>query len=261
MFTSNNIQIEQKSATEVDALWEDYINTGSTDIRSQIVEQYLPLVKYIAGRITGNLPATLSWDDLFHSGVIGLIEAVDRFDPSQNVKFKTFAYPRIHGAMVDTLRRVEWGPRSLRDNHRRIEAAIEDLTVELGQFPTDEQIADFLGVSVDDYYKMLDDVSKRYMLSLDFQYGDSEDDESYSIKNKVEQVEHSNPLDEIVQEDEKDRLVQVIEQLPDQEKLVIALYYYEELTLREIGEVLDLSESRISQIHTKVLVYLENTLR
>ncbi len=261
MFNSNNIQIEQKPADEVEQLWDEYVKTGSTDIRSQLVEQYLPLVKYIAGRITGNLPATLSWDDLFHSGVIGLIEAVDRYDPSQNVKFKTFAYPRIHGAMIDTLRRVEWGPRSLRDNHRKVEAAIEQLTIELGEFPTDEQIADSLDVSVDEYYKMLDDVSKRYMLSLDFQYGMSEEEDGYSIKQKVEQAENENPLDELVHEDEKDRLVQVIEMLPDQEKLVIALYYYEELTLKEIGEVLDLSESRISQIHTKVLVYLENVLR
>lgn len=261
MFTSNSIQIEQKSADEVEELWDEYIKTGSTDIRAQLVEQYLPLVKYIAGRITGNLPPTLSWDDLFHSGVIGLIEAVDRYDPYQNVKFKTFAYPRIHGSMIDTLRRVEWGPRSLRDNHRRIEAAIEELTAELGAFPTDEQIAEELKVSVDEYYKMLDDVSKRYMLSLDFQYGAGEDEDGYSIKQKVEQIEHDNPLDELVREDEKDRLVQVIEQLPDQEKLVIALYYYEELTLKEIGEVLGLSESRISQIHTKVLVYLENLLR
>lgn len=261
MFTSNNIQIEQKSASEVDNLWDEFVKTGSSDIRAQLVEQYLPLVKYIAGRITGNLPPTLSWDDLFHAGVIGLIEAVDRFDPYQNVKFKTFAYPRIHGAMIDTLRRVEWGPRSLRDNHRRIEAAIEELTIELGEFPTDEQIAESLGVTVDEYYKMLNDVSKRYMLSLDFEYGSSEEEDGYSIKQKVEQEEHTNPLDELVREDEKDRLVQVIEQLPDQEKLVIALYYYEELTLKEIGEVLDLSESRISQIHTKVLVYLENILR
>jgi RNA polymerase sigma factor for flagellar operon FliA len=162
--------------------------------------------------------------------------------------------------MVDVMRRIEWGPRSLRDNHRKIEAAIEQLTIELGEFPQDEDIAAFLDVSIDDYYKMLDNVSKRYMLSLDYFYGE-EEDENYSIEQTVEQSEHDNPLDGIVKEDEKDRLVQMIEDLPDQEKLVIALYYYEELTLREIGEVLDLSESRISQIHTKILVYLENELR
>jgi RNA polymerase sigma factor for flagellar operon FliA len=260
MFNSTNIQVEQKSPAEVEDLWHEYIRSGDQQVRSQLVTQYLPLVKYIAGRITGNLPQTISWDDLFHSGVVGLIEAVDRYDPTQNVKFKTFAYPRIHGAMVDVMRRIEWGPRSLRDNHRKIEAAIEQLTIELGEFPQDEDIAAFLDVSIDDYYKMLDNVSKRYMLSLDYFYGE-EEDENYSIEQTVEQSEHDNPLDGIVKEDEKDRLVQMIEDLPDQEKLVIALYYYEELTLREIGEVLDLSESRISQIHTKILVYLENELR
>lgn len=260
MFNSSNIQVEQKTAEEVEDLWYEYVRNGSPEIRGQLVEQYLPLVKYIAGRITGNLPQTLSWDDLFHSGVIGLIEAVDRYDPEQNVKFKTFAYPRIHGAMVDVMRRVEWGPRSLRDNHRKIEAAIEQLTIELDEFPTDEQIAQFLNVSIDEYYKMLDNVSKRYMLSLDFFYG-NEEEENYTFEQTIEQEEHDNPLENIVKEDEKKRLVQIIEGLPDQEKLIIALYYYEELTLREIGEVLGLSESRISQIHTKVLVFLENTLR
>jgi len=261
MSIATDIQVEQKSPEVVAELWEEFAKTGSQEIRGQLVKQYLPLVKYIAGRITGNLPSAMSWDDLFHSGVVGLIEAVDRFDPGMNVKFKTFAYPRIRGAMIDELRRVEWGPRSLRESHKRLEATIEELQTELNGFPTDEQIADAMDITIDEYYEMLATVSKRYMLSLDYLYSDDEEDEAYSIKQSLEQSEEEEPLEDLIHENEKQRLVHIIDDLPDQEKLVIALYYYEELTLREIGEVLGVSESRVSQIHTKVLVYLESTLR
>ncbi|MCF7802861.1 MAG: FliA/WhiG family RNA polymerase sigma factor [Candidatus Marinimicrobia bacterium] len=256
-----DIQVEQKSEEQVANLWQSYVENPTHEVRSELVKQYLPLVKYIAGRITGNLPSVMSWDDLFHSGVVGLIEAVDRFDPSQQVKFKTFAYTRIRGAMIDELRRVEWGPRSLRDAHKRLEATIEELQSELNTYPTDEQIAEALDVTIDEYYEMLHSVSKRYMLSLDYMYDDGEDDESFTIKKSIEQTEHDEPLDALVKAEEKERLVKIIDHLPDQEKMVIALYYYEELTLREIGEVIGVSESRVSQIHTKVLLYLESVLR
>lgn len=261
MSTATDIQVKQHSPETVAELWKEYANTGSQSVRDELVKQYLPLVKYIAGRITGNLPSAMSWDDLFHSGVVGLIEAVDRYDPDKNVKFKTFAYPRIRGAMIDELRRVEWGPRSLRESHKKLEATIEELQTELNRFPSDEQIANAMDLDLDGYYDLLATVSKRYMLSLDYLYSDDEEDDSYSIKQSLEQTDREEPLEGLVQESEKQRLVEMIDQLPDQEKLVIALYYYEELTLREIGEVLGVSESRVSQIHTKVLVYLESTLR
>jgi len=258
---STDLQVEQKSPEQVAQLWTNYSTNPTQEIRSQLVRQYLPLVKYIAGRITGNLPSVMTWDDLFHSGVIGLIEAVDRYDPTQNVKFKTFAYTRIRGAMIDELRRVEWGPRSLRDAHRKLESTIDELQAELNTLPTDEQIADAMDISLDEYYEMLQSVSKRYVLSLDYIYNDDEEEDSYTFKQSFEQTEHDEPLDALVQEEEKERLVRIIDNLPDQEKMVIALYYYEELTLREIGEVIGVSESRVSQIHTKVLLYLESTLR
>lgn len=255
------LQVVQYSAEQVDELWEEYVITQSSQIREQLVTQYLPLVKYIAGRIPAKLPQAISWDDLFHSGVVGLIEAIDRFDPSQNVKFKTFAYPRIRGAMIDELRRLEWGPRSVRDAHKKLESTIDELQVELNHFPSDGEIADALGITIDEYNTMLADVSKRYMLSLDYMYNDTDDDEEFTIKSSTEQHEFDEPLDALVEQSEKARLVNMIDHLPDQEKLVIALYYYEELTLREIGEVIGVSESRVSQIHTKVLLYLETKLR
>ncbi len=257
----SKLQVEQYSEETVDQLWEEYAITGSNQLREQLVTQYLPLVKYIAGRIPAKLPQALSWDDLFHSGVVGLIEAVDRYDPSQNVKFKTFAYPRIRGAMIDELRRVEWGPRSIRDAHKKLESTIEELQAELNHFPSDEEIADALGITLDEYNDLLTDVSKRYMLSLDYLYTDTDSEDEYSIKGSTAQQEFEEPLDALVREEEKERLVHIIDHLPDQEKLVIALYYYEELTLREIGEVIGVSESRVSQIHTKVLLYLETKLR
>lgn len=255
------LHVAQHSPEIVDQIWAEYAQTKSNELREQLVKQYLPLVKYIAGRIPGNIPQALSWDDLFHSGIIGLIEAIDRYDPSQNVKFKTFAYPRIRGAMIDELRRIEWGPRSVRDAHKRLETTIEELQSELNHFPTDEQIADAMGISIEEYNDMLANVAKRYMLSLDYLYSSTDDDEEFTIKGSTEQSEFEEPLEQVVNEDEKHRLVKIIDRLPDQEKLVIALYYYEELTLREIGEVLGVSESRVSQIHTKVLVFLEGKLR
>ncbi len=222
---------------------------------------YLPLVKFIAGRIAISLPKSVELDDLINAGVVGLIEAYNNFDSSKGVKFESYASMRIRGAILDELRAIDWAPRSTRAKSREVEKAISSLENRLGRSPTEEEIAENLDISLDELYKLLDDVSSTTLLSLDeFTYG-SEDDKQVPLVDTLQSPERSDALSDLEREEMRNLLVESIGLLTDQERLVIALYYYEELTLKEIGQVMELSESRVSQIHTKSVLSLRAKLR
>ncbi len=216
--------------------------------RESLIREFAPLVKYIADRMAIHLPAGISREDLISAGVLGLNEAIDRFQPDKNVKFKTFATYRIKGAMVDEVRKMGWASRSVVRNHRRIEAARDELKQKLGKEPRDVDIARHLEISLEDYHHMLWQTRRISLVSLDEVLPDGT---TPRIDGEISP--EISPFDALTLKQMKDLLAEEISNLSKNEQIVISLYYYEELTLKEIGAVLNLTESRISQIHSKIL--------
>lgn len=249
-----------KAIPPASASWEAYTQCRSPEVREQLLLQYLPLVRRVAGRMLGSLPRSVRMDDLVSAGVVGLLSSLDNFDPTLGVKFETFAMNRIRGAMVDSLRELDWVPRSVRQKARQLERTMEGLTQQLGRMPEDHEVAERLGVSVDAFQALLDEVNVTVLLSLDDTFPGRDSDGATLAESAAD---HGAPSHhERVEEAElHGLLVHHLKDLPEQEKLVLALYYYEELTFKEIGEVLRITESRISQIHTKAILKLRSTVR
>jgi RNA polymerase sigma factor for flagellar operon FliA len=212
----------------------------------QDLEQYLPLVKRIAYHLKGRLPDSVFVDDLIQSGVIGLMEAMQKFNPNQGASFETYAGIRIRGAMLDEIRKGDWTPRSVYRKSREVSEAINQVESRLGREARSEEIALELGVSLEDYYRILQDTNSSQLLSID-----EPDHEALSEERMVGHFK--SPLADLAENGFKEALVNEIANLPEKEKLVMALYYDEELNLKEIGEVLDVSESRVSQIHSQAI--------
>ena len=222
---------------------------------------YSPLVKYVAGRMSSGLPAHVEEADLISYGLGGLISAIERFDPSRETKFETYAITRIRGAIIDELRTLDWVPRSVRARAREIERANMRLEARLQRAPTDEEIASELSVSVDDFQDTLLQISNSTIVALDelWNVQDATGDQ-VSLLDTLPDREAPDPQQLLDQSELRDRIADAIAALPEREKLVIALYYYENLTLREIGEVLSVTESRVSQLHTKAVLRLRSKL-
>lgn len=230
-------------------LWQEFKKTKSQKIRDIFVRQYMPLVKYVAGKLAINMPASVEYDDLVGFGQFGLLDAISKFDPDKNVKFKTYAVTRIRGSIYDELRQLDWVPRSIRQKSKEIENATMEAESRLGRQATDQEVATELGVSESDYQKTLLRVSGTSLLSLNDTWFSGEGGDSLSIGDSIEGHSSLNP-DVIVEREEIRRIIaQSIHELPEKEKLVLILYYHEDLTLKEIGAVLKVSESRISQLH------------
>jgi RNA polymerase sigma factor for flagellar operon FliA len=240
------------SADEKQELWKKYIQDPDPDTRERLLVKYLPLVKYVAGRMMTSLPSSVDYDDLVSAGVIGLIGALERFDPGQGVKFETFVMPRIRGAILDELRALDWAPRSLRSKARKVDRAVQELERNLGRQAEPHEVAQLLEMDFDTYSSLVREITNSSLLSLDCT-GAEEGEHVSSMYEVLEDPLSRTPLQDIEQEEVKKLLVQAIEQLPEQEKIVLALYYYEELTLKEIGQVLSITESRVSQIHSKAV--------
>jgi RNA polymerase sigma factor for flagellar operon FliA len=238
---------------------ETYRKTGDMKLREKILLSYLPLAKQIAGRLVISLPKSVELEELVNAGLMGLVKAIDRFDPSVGVKFETYAIPRIKGAIFDVLREMDWAPRSVRAKARHVEEAIQKLTAKLHRSPNDDELAKEMGLDIPEFYRVLDDTSIVSLFSLDDQLISSSGDE-INLFEMVEAGEEAGPLFGVEKEELKRATVNAIKNLPEQERLVIALYYYEELTLKEIGAVLEISESRVSQIHTKAILSLRSQL-
>ena len=223
---------------------------------------YSPLVKYVAGRMSSGLPAHVDEADLISYGLIGLINAIERFDLEREIKFETYAITRIKGAIIDELRALDWVPRSVRARAREIERAHAKLEHRLRRTPTDAEMATELNVGVEEFHESLVKISTSTVVALDelWAVSDSSGD-AVSLLDTLEDRDAPDPQEMLDASELKDRLADAIAALPECEKLVIALYYYENLTLREIGEVLGVTESRISQLHTKAVLRLKSRLQ
>ncbi len=242
-------------------IWETYRRTGDPEAREKLLVRYLPLVKNVAGRMAMGFPKSVEVSDLVNTGVIGLIEAFSNFDPARGVKFETYAVPRIRGAILDELRALDWVPRSTRAKSREIERALVKLVHNLGRNPNDEELSAHLNISVKELHTALNDVASTTILSLDEMIYGEEDNRQIPRVETVEDRSSDTILANIEKSQLRAFLVVAISNLTEQEKLVIALYYYEELTLKEIGEVMQISESRVSQIHTKSILKLRGMVR
>jgi RNA polymerase sigma factor FliA len=228
--------------------------------RDEMIIDNLPLVKYIAARIAGRLPSHVEVDDLINAGILGLIDAIDKYDPTRKIKFKTYAEFRIRGAIIDELRSLDWVPRSTRQKASRLERAFAEVEQRLGRAASDVEVAEHLGMGISDFNQMLCEARGIAIISVDELRG--EGDENFE-RNLLEYL--ADP--ETIQPDVKlnlDQIYQIvadaIDNLPEKERLVISLYYYDELTMKEIGEIMDITESRVSQIHTKAVVRLRSKL-
>jgi len=240
-------------------LWNEYTTTRNLQTREKLLTKYLPLVKYVAGKMMFSLPTCVDYNDLLSAGVMGLIGALERFKPEHGVKFETFVLPRIKGSILDELRTLDWAPRSLRSKARMVERVSEQLEKELGRSASNQEIANKLDMKIEDYGGVLLELSKASLLSLDGSR--VEDDEQItSMNDLLENSQSDNPYYSLEHIETKKILIKAIEGLNEQEKIVMALYYYEELTLKEIGQVLSITESRVSQIHSKALDGLKGAL-
>jgi RNA polymerase sigma factor FliA len=248
-------------AIELRDLWRRYKASGDARAREGLVVAYSPLVKYVAGRMASGLPAHVDEADLISYGLGGLINAIDRFELEREIKFETYAITRIKGAIIDELRSLDWVPRSVRQRAREIERANAKLEHKLQRAPTDEEMAAELNISVDEFQEALLQISNSTVAALDelWTVGDASGDQ-VSLIDTLTDESAPDPAAIMDQTDLKDRVADAIARLPEREKLVVALYYYENLTLREIGEVLGVTESRVSQLHTKAVLRLRSRL-
>ncbi len=234
---------------DLNRLWETYAKTKDGKIKEQLIIEYSQVVKYVAGRLSIYLGSNVEFDDLVGYGVFGLIDAIDKFDLDKGIKFETYASLRIRGAILDNIRKMDWIPRSVRKKQKSIETAYQKLESELGRYVEDEDMADELGISVEEYHKWQDQTKALMLTSL----------EDHIEKGGEANMEHLGksrfvaPEANIEKEELKSMLIKAIEGLTDKERKVITLYYYEELTLKEISHIMEVSESRISQLHTKAL--------
>jgi RNA polymerase sigma factor for flagellar operon FliA len=252
-----NSSLEEKTEDE---LWLLYKKNRDPQIRDAFIRQYAPLVKYVAGKVAQGMPHNVEFDDLVGFGVFGLLDAIAKYDPDKAVKFKTYAVTRIRGAIFDELRSIDWVPRSVRQKTKEIEEAVVNLEAKLGRPANDNEIAGSLGVSEEELQQTLLKISGTSVLSLNDVWYLGDDSDKISIGESIESPASMNP-DTIVEKDEIKRvIVQAINELPDKEKKVLVLYYYEDLTLKEIGQVLDVTESRVSQLHTKAILRLRTKL-
>ncbi len=248
------------SAHDEHALWQRYKEHGDATARDTLIIRYMRVVKYVAGRMALHVPSSVEMDDLISWGVLGLIDAVEKFDHLQQIKFSTYATIRVRGAIIDQIRSLDWAPRSLRAMARKIGAAKEKLRHEMGQEPSFEAIADHLGASEELVEDTIAQLQTAQILSLD-DYVPSEDREDSRKMANTADVLSPSPVAAVELMERQEELVHAILALSDQQQKVLNLYYYQELTLKEIGVVLDVSESRICQIHSAAVKKLREVMR
>jgi RNA polymerase sigma factor for flagellar operon FliA len=246
---------------ELKDLWRRYKRDGDERARERLVIAYSPLVKYVSGRMASGLPAHVEEADLISYGLGGLISAIERFELEREIKFETYAITRIKGAIIDELRSLDWVPRSVRARARAIERANAKLEHKLQRAPTDDEMAHELEMSVSDFQDALLQISNSTVAALDelWTVSDASGDQ-VSLLDTLQDPGAPDPAAVMDATDLKDRIADAIARLPEREKLVVALYYYENLTLREIGEVLGVTESRVSQLHTKAVLRLRGRM-
>lgn len=246
---------------DMSAVWVQYKERDEIEARDELIIHYAHLVKYVANRLAINLSSVVEVDELVSYGIEGLIDAIEKFDHKRNIKFETYAITRIRGSIIDGLRAMDWVPVSVRQKSKELEKTFSALEARLGRSATDAEVAAELGIGVKEFSSLLREVASSTIISLDdFIPGEDGDDRKKRIVDMLEDDNASDALELLELGEVKDLLAQTISRLPDKEKTVVYLYYYEGLTLKEIGAVLTLSESRISQLHTKAILRLRGSL-
>jgi RNA polymerase sigma factor for flagellar operon FliA len=245
-----------------DAMWHSYIAKHEPEMRERIIVQYAPLVKYVVGRLALNLPTVIDSDDVISYGTIGLIDAVERFDPSRGIKFETYAIARIRGAIIDALRQLDQIPRTARQRAREIEAAMVELEERLKRPPTDEEVAKHLNLDVEKYREAcvrtnVTTISLDGLLSTDDEDGGGGGGKAYAFEDR----DSPDPAAATERREAEKALVLAVKKLPERERLVLSLYYYAELTMKEISRVMEISESRVCQLHAQAILRLRATMR
>jgi RNA polymerase sigma factor for flagellar operon FliA len=248
------------SADDTHSLWLEFRRTHDQKLRDRLILTYAPLVKYVAGRLGSGLPAHVDEGDLVSYGLLGLISAIERYEPDRDVKFETYAIARIKGAIIDELRALDWVPRSVRSRAREIERAVAELESKLGRAPEDAEIAGKIGISTDELEESLTEISRTSIAALDELWTVSGSGDQIALIDTIEDDTLPDPQQALGATELREAIGEAIARLPEREKLVVTLYYYEELTLREIGEVLGVTESRVSQLHTKAILRLKARL-
>ncbi len=243
------------------ALWENFKSTADQGTRERLILHYSPLVKYVAGRVGVGLPPNIEQADLVSYGIFGLIDAIEKFDINRAIKFETYAISRIRGAIIDELRAIDWIPRSVRYKAREVERAYAALEGELHRSPTEPEVAERLGMTLEELHAVFSQVSYVNVVALDelLTVGGEKGDK-LSLVDTLEDTKAEDPVAAFESEETKFMLSRAINQLPEREKIVVTLYYYEGLTLAEIGRVLGVTESRICQMHTKAVLQLRGKL-
>ncbi len=242
---------------QVLALWKKYKRRPDKGLRNQLIEHYLPLVKYNAERICAKLPDEVELDDLMSAGIFGLIDAIDAFDLDRGVKFETYSATRIRGAILDELRTMDWVPRLVRSRAHKLDAMSKELEAELGRIPSEDEIARRMNMSREEFDRLLRDATAVTLVSLNRKYFETDSNKDVREIDVLEDKRGRDPVHEIQKRDLKDF---VTKGLTRAERLIIVLYYYEEMTMKEIGATLDLSESRVSQMHSSILNRLKAQL-
>ncbi|MDR2607152.1 MAG: RNA polymerase sigma factor WhiG [Treponema sp.] len=241
-------------------LWLEYRRTKDQKIRETFVIQYSPLVKFVAGKVAVGMPHNVEFDDLVGFGSIGLLDAIDKYDPDRGVKFKTYAVTRIRGAIFDELRQIDWVPRSVRKKAKELEETVANLESQMGRIATDQEIASSMGLDDEEYSKTVMKISATSIVSLNEVWSGVDENEKNSIGDTIESPISLHP-DVMVEKEEIRRvIIDAIRELPEKEKQILVLYWYEDLTLKEIGEVMKVTESRVSQLHSKAMLRLRAKL-
>lgn len=247
-------------AYQLNDAWRNFKVYGDMDSRDQIIRHYAHLVKLTVARIVPYPPSGMEWEDLYSHGAIGLIRAVDTYDPTRNVKFETYAIALIRGAVLEALRSEDWVPRSARDKLRALERAWVQLEAHLGRPPTEEETAEALGITLEEYRQLLIDYARTSIISLDncLVNGDEDGENGTSLAEVL--TTYDDPYEELMEREQMQALQQAIESLSERERRVIQLYYYEGLTFKEIGQVLGISESRVYQLHTRAIARMREQM-
>jgi RNA polymerase sigma factor for flagellar operon FliA len=246
-------------AQKLQVVWREFKASGAQDAREQLILHYAPLVKYVAGRLGAGLPQSVEQSDLISNGMFGLMDALDKFDPGREVKFETYAIPRIRGAIIDELRAMDWVPRSIRSKARGVEKAHTQLEAKLGREPTDQEVAEKLDLKLGELHDVLTQISLVSVMALEESVG-GEDGDQRSLIDTLADVAGGDPTAGLEGQEMRGILSAAINSLTEREKVVITLYYFEGLTLAEIGEILGVTESRVCQIHTKAVGTLRTNL-
>ncbi len=250
----------KENPAEVEKLWIEFNKKRTASRRESLILSYLSLVKYVAGRIAIGLPTFVEVEDLFGAGLLGLMQAIDKYEPERKTKFETYAIPRIRGAMLDELRSQDWFPRSIRKKAKLLENAYAEVEAQLERTAGDDEIASYLNISLAEYYDLVDEVCLTTLISLDKEIT-SCNGGLYAVLGETAQNVNAPDPEQILEQKELDRIVrETLSHLPEKERVVLTLYYFEELTLKEIGEVLGISESRVCQVHTKAVIRLRGRI-